>query len=82
MLPSGTANGFSVARKHDGAIDGYNSMGFSQPGLETGRNCIQCGECEKKCPYQLPIREMIVENMAFYERVAAEHAVHLSKYSN
>jgi predicted aldo/keto reductase-like oxidoreductase len=25
--------------------------------------------------YQLPIREMIVENTAFYERVAAEHGV-------
>jgi len=27
------------------------------------------------CPYQLPIREMIVENLAFYERVATEHNV-------
>jgi len=41
--------------------------------VESGKNCIQCGECEEKCPYKLPIREMIVENIAFYERVAAEH---------
>jgi predicted aldo/keto reductase-like oxidoreductase len=34
------------------------------------RNCIECGECETKCPYQLPIREMIAENIAFYERVS------------
>jgi predicted aldo/keto reductase-like oxidoreductase len=32
-------------------------------------NCVECGECEEKCPYQLPIREMIAENIAFYERV-------------
>ena len=43
--------------------------------VESGRNCIQCGECEEKCPYKLPIREMIVENIEFYERVAAEHNV-------
>ena len=37
--------------------------------IESGRNCVQCGECEEKCPYHLPIREMIVENMKFYESV-------------
>ena len=42
--------------------------------VEDGKNCIQCGECELKCPYQLPIREVIAENIAFYERMAAEHA--------
>ena len=41
--------------------------------VESGRNCIKCGECELKCPYQLPIREMIAENIANYERIAAEH---------
>jgi predicted aldo/keto reductase-like oxidoreductase len=43
--------------------------------IDGARNCVQCGECETKCPYQLPIREMIAENIAFYERVAAEHGV-------
>jgi predicted aldo/keto reductase-like oxidoreductase len=33
------------------------------------QECIQCGECETKCPYHLPIREMFVENIEFYERV-------------
>ncbi|HUW13786.1 MAG TPA: aldo/keto reductase [Anaerolineae bacterium] len=35
---------------------------------EGGRNCIQCGECEEKCPYHLPIREMLTESLDFYDR--------------
>jgi aryl-alcohol dehydrogenase-like predicted oxidoreductase len=38
--------------------------------IDGARSCAQCGECETKCPYQLPIREMITENIAFYERVS------------
>ena len=37
--------------------------------MESGRNCNQCGECEEKCPYDLPIQQMIVENLEFYDSV-------------
>jgi predicted aldo/keto reductase-like oxidoreductase len=39
--------------------------------IESARACIECDECETKCPYQLPIREMIVETVALYERMAS-----------
>ena len=42
---------------------------FSQA-VETGRNCIECGECEAKCPYQLTICEMIAENLRFFDSVS------------
>ena len=34
---------------------------------QSADDCTECGECEAKCPYQSPIREMIAENIAFYE---------------
>ena len=43
------------------------STGWLAEGVESAQNCIECAECEDKCPYHLPIREMIVEHIAFYE---------------
>jgi len=34
--------------------------------LSAARNCSECGECETRCPYELPIREMIKENLVCY----------------
>jgi predicted aldo/keto reductase-like oxidoreductase len=45
--------------------------GWLAEAVERAKNCVQCGECEEKCPYHLPIREMIVENLEFYDRVAS-----------
>jgi predicted aldo/keto reductase-like oxidoreductase len=55
--------------------DWFFSWGYVKSAVAGARNCVQCGECEEKCPYQLPVREMIGENLAFYERVAEEHGV-------
>ena len=35
--------------------------------VKSAENCVECGECEEKCPYHLPVREMIAENIKFYE---------------
>ena len=45
--------------------------GYVRNAVESAKNCAQCGDCEPKCPYQLPIREMIVENLEFYDSVAS-----------
>jgi predicted aldo/keto reductase-like oxidoreductase len=43
------------------------ATGWLADAATSGRNCIECGECEDKCPYLLPIREMVRENLEFYE---------------
>ena len=40
------------------------------PSVESWSKCDQCGECEKNCPYDLPIRQIISENIEFYRKVA------------
>lgn len=39
--------------------------------VETAKTCIKCGECEERCPYKLPIRDMLVENIASYAQQIA-----------
>ena len=36
------------------ALERYETLGNSK-----ASECIECGICEKKCPYNLPIREML-----------------------
>ena len=35
--------------------------------MEKAANCTECGECEERCPYHLPIREMIAEYVNWYQ---------------
>jgi len=48
--------------------------GYAKRVVASAENCIQCGECEVKCPYELPIREMIAEHVELYRQAAATHA--------
>jgi predicted aldo/keto reductase-like oxidoreductase len=36
--------------------------------VDKTEDCAECGECEDKCPYQLPIREMIKEHAEMFRR--------------
>ncbi len=49
--------------------------GFMKASVESAENCIQCGECEEKCPYHLPIREMITKSINLYEKMKKQKKV-------
>ena len=45
---------------------------FSAKAMESVRNCIECGECLERCPYGLPIPEMLKEHLAMYDQHRAQ----------
>jgi len=42
--------------------------GFWSAVMDKAAACSLCGECEERCPYHLPIRDMIAEHYEQYER--------------
>jgi hypothetical protein len=44
--------------------------GWIGKAMESVGQCIECGECEQKCPYNLPISDLLKENLALYNQYA------------
>ena len=40
--------------------------GWITEAMEKAANCAECGDCEERCPYHLPIREMIAQRVKWY----------------
>jgi uncharacterized protein len=51
--------------------DWYLKSPFIPSGMEKAASCTECGECESRCPFNLPIREMLKENYNLFEQVKA-----------
>ena len=45
--------------------------------IEKASKCSDCGECEKRCPYKLQIREMIKEQIAWYQELRSKYEIQL-----
>ncbi|RJP18689.1 MAG: aldo/keto reductase [Candidatus Abyssobacteria bacterium SURF_5] len=42
------------------------AIAMAQAAMESVENCVECGECVEKCPYDLPIPDLLKENLALY----------------
>jgi len=42
-------------------------IGWMKDLIEKARNCSECGDCLPRCPYQLPIPDLIKENLAWFD---------------
>jgi len=48
--------------------------GMAGRGVEAARTCLECGECVKKCPYNLNIPELLKQKIALWDKLVAENA--------
>ena len=52
-----------VAKRMSPAV----SVEFSKTPLDTVPKCVECGACIPRCPYELPIPQMLKKSYALYE---------------
>lgn len=46
---------------------------FVEKAMKSAQECIECGQCEEKCPYNLPIIDLIKENLALYREILSSN---------
>ena len=52
--------------------------GWLSDALTKAEECTDCGDCETRCPYHLPIRDMIKEQVQWYKDFRKRYA-HLAR---
>ncbi len=55
-------------------FQGDFALNFSRDALKSAENCDRCGACIERCPYELPIPEMLDENLSLYRSAARRKA--------
>lgn len=45
-----------------------NAIPFMGKALETVKDCVDCGECVERCPYNLPIPRILKQHYQLYEK--------------
>ena len=47
-------------------FQGETALNFSRDAVKSAENCDRCGACIERCPYELPIPEMLDENLVLF----------------
>ncbi|WP_028315851.1 aldo/keto reductase [Desulfatibacillum aliphaticivorans] len=50
------------------------AVAMSKPAVSGIEECTQCGECAERCPYGLPVPELLAENLALFRELEAKFA--------
>ncbi len=46
---------------------------MTKAAMETVEKCDECGECLEKCPYNLPIPDLLKENLSLFKAYISQH---------
>ncbi len=46
---------------------------FFADAVEKAASCTQCGDCEERCPYHLPIQEMLAEQVQYFRQAKQKY---------
>lgn len=49
------------------------AIAMAHAAMESIENCGECGECVEKCPYDLPIPDLLKENLSLYNEYVKQH---------
>jgi len=52
---------------------------MAKDAASSAEQCVECGECEERCPYDLPIPEMLKENVETFRKFLASHDLQVER---
>jgi hypothetical protein len=55
-------------------FQGETALNFSRDAVKTAEDCDRCGACIERCPYELPIPEMLEESLVLYRNASKRNA--------
>ncbi len=72
----GVAIPYVMLFKHHREVwDPETLVAFQKDKMKSVEDCIDCEECVEKCPYDLPIPDLLRENLALYKEYLKEHGI-------
>ena len=48
---------------------------IAKEAVASAGQCVECGDCVEKCPYHLPVPEMLKENAEVFGKFMADHGL-------
>ncbi|MBM4463160.1 MAG: aldo/keto reductase [Chloroflexi bacterium] len=51
------------------SVPAFYLSGWVADNMEKAQTCTECGECEGRCPFKLPIREMLGDSVALFRKL-------------